>query len=255
MRTIPGALLSAIPLRLLKSMYDRAYVTSTSLTVFPGCAGSIEHAILCRVCDLFAVEGPAPIHVSVVPLRTGLTVPHVESTSGDQQLLGEGTIAVCRYLGRLHRFHPLDPSAAVTVDSALELLGEVLAFLGTVENPARMFAPETDLYNQIGWFRTVYIPGVLLRLDAFQYRATGESNAVLPWLGGMDAQSIADVCWAAALQWICDKYHVDVHASTELVHVTPWLCRALVCDRDRPGDSDASDDDGFEHLSTHTSST
>ena len=236
-------LLAAAHVGALKSLYDREYVTPASLVVYPGGDTSLEGAMLRRVCNLCV--GGARVELSDAPLRAGLSAPHVARASGDGEIIGEGAIAICRFIGRLHRVHPLDPAAAVSVDSALELLGEVLTFLTVLENPARLFAPEADVAGQAAWFRTVYMPGVLWRLEALQERAMGESRS-FAWIAGMDSESVADVCWASAMTWLHRHQYVDLGACTGLSYVSRWCALALGVDG---GDSEGSEDGDASEVS------
>lgn len=81
-----------------------------------------------------------------------------------------GWMAVCRYLGRLGRIYPVDPLNAAHVDTWLETLAPLIIKDGG---------------------------GTLPCLAVLEAALDSQDE---PWLGGMDAPSLADACWLGALE-------------------------------------------------------
>lgn len=121
-----------------------------------------------------------------------------------------GWAAVCRYLGRLWRLHPVHPANAAHVDSALEILQELVA---------RLHGAGPD----------AFIATAIRTLDA-RLACTPEG----PWLEGMADPTVADVCWAGALEWLAQN-GADV-AWEGNSHVARWWL--VLHDLDPPSETD-----------------
>ena len=131
---------------------DLAHPLPEHIEVSVGPSGSLQQYMVVYV--VAAVDG---IHGRVQTVE-GDTV-----TLRDDYGSATGTLAVCRYLGRLWRLYPVDPHNALCADEWLEMLGQ--------------------------------------RIDASALSCLEESLEGRTFLGGFVALSIADVCWHAALCW------------------------------------------------------
>lgn len=172
------SLLQRLCLYLKHRILDCAHPLPRRIEVFPGPPGTIERAIVEAVMA----------RVGIVELRAWHKGDERPTVWVDDSEVGvSGCFAVCRYLGRLWRFHPTTPESALMVDGSLELLAQFLQPLGKV-----------DVANHVCAFATE----LELRLEAHDGDA--------PWLEGFEKETVADVCWHAAFTYIFRDHHVDL---------------------------------------------
>lgn len=184
--------------RLKHALLDFVHPPPHALDVFPGTPGTIEYTITQRVLREMCDED-ITINVTLQSVRIGkpaVWLPSNTQTDGDYS---RGCIAVCRYLCRLARLYPVHPGNALCIDRSLDELVELI-------NAVKGLQEQDDAYFS-------------RFLVALESRMTDDAL----WLEGMDALSMADLCWSGALQYICKVTGKDIvvpHASQ-----TPRLVR------------------------------
>ena len=165
---------------------EQAHPLPDVLEVALGPEGSLERCIVVYVvAEVDGIDGRVRIvHDAPVALR-----------DDDGEVCG--TIAVCRYLGRLWRLYPINPRGALAVDGMLELLASFCL-------PYRILAPDAPSYEH-----------ERAHLDTLEARLAASDT---PWMESFDAPTIADVCWHAAMHWLRGR-----DAAEERPHLGRWL--------------------------------
>lgn len=153
----------------------------TGLTVYPGVKGSLQAAITLGVTS--AVDIPGMVVSSNAPDDTDeRTCVWID---GEKHF---GYFAVCRYLGRLWRLHPVTPESALVVDSLLDLMS-------TFNRP---FLCEKMVHKE---FTREHLMAYTGELDA--YMKHGD------YLGNMEAMSLADVMWYSCIKHVLHTNDID----------------------------------------------
>jgi hypothetical protein len=117
---------------------------------------------------------------------------------GDEEV-ARGVFAVCRYLGRLSRLYPTNPLGAASVDTVLEQLYHLA--LG-----------EDEITRWV-------VQAHLVALD--ERLVDGEA-----WLENLDAFSLADACWAGALEWAEQELDTPMcDLMTDVPDLAAWWAR------------------------------
>lgn len=147
-----------------------------------------------------------------------------------------GTIAVCRYLGRLTKLHPSTPESALVVDGSLELLHECMQSLGEgtiIHPPTPSDTEEEDATAdpESPHQKTVHRVLKLLeeRLD----------TTVDEWMD-LNGIALSDVCWFEALRWFDQKKLLPEEQDLYLGHplVFDWYQMMLATETTPSGKSD-----------------
>ena len=160
---------------------DRAHPLPIALRLALGPPDSLDAAILKHTIDVFGIPC-----LSLVD--TTEPIPQLWIDDADTPV--EGTITIARYLGRLWRYHPIDPHNAAVVDASLERL--------------QRFVLHDSAYST---------HDVLTRLErAFE-------NQEGPWMDDMRSMSVADVAWAGAVTWLDSTVEIPW---VEFPHVAAW---------------------------------
>ena len=172
---------------------DRAHPLPTALRVYPGPPGTLAYAVtravLARVGGLEGLQERG----------ADAALPAVWVEEGEEQV--EGLTAVARYLGRLWRLYPCKPESALHVDASLDLLAR---FAHEAE------ASTSNLPSLVASYARV-LEARLARL------ARGDV-----WMEGMDACSLADVCWQGVFVWARSVDAWDLFGEEELPHLAVW---------------------------------
>lgn len=168
---------------------DVAHPLPTEIRVFAGAPGSIEEAVLSRLIQTCRLDHLARVPVNVSSMACA-GEPDIHVTHASTETVAVGFLAICRYLGRLWRLYPVHPEHALLVDSNLEILS-------SYTKPLRV--------PMDGSVLSQHTRSALTKLDGRLSENTGEV-----WLGDLNAPSVADHCWFAALQWI--GMRIDVSA-------------------------------------------
>ena len=185
------------------TILEYAHPMPCAIRVYPGERGSLYRAIVMDLVDVCALS---QLEVVETPERSRPTIWI------DNEAPATGCITVCRYLGRHWRLLPVNPTTCAAVDSSLELLQSFL----------HPFVAET-LTESIHMCDHVAVFASLLE-DSF---AVGESQH----LNGFDADTLADVCWAATWKHVMDMEGVTLD-SEEYPNLYSWMEHQGVVDTD-----------------------
>lgn len=195
--TPPISWTTALSRRVKHTVLDYAHPMPETMYVYAGAPGSLERSIVRGVLAVAPIpglveSGPGEGENERVPMvwvgEDGVGMP--------------GCLAACRYLGRLWRLYPTEPTAALCVDTALDQLSDVL----------EMDEQDSDDVKEV--FK--------VHLQLLQDRLGRYPNA--QHLEELDAPSLADVCWVAALRWILYKLDKTelLDADQEFPNVAAW---------------------------------
>lgn len=217
MFTYLTSLLTSFCLYVKHWVLDHAHpFPSTGLTVYPGVKGSLQAAITLGVTSAVAIPGMV---VSSDPPddadeRTCMWI------DGERHF---GYVAVCRYLGRLWRIHPVAPDSALVVDSLLDLMS-------TFNRP---FLCEKMVHKE---FVREHLIAYIGELDAYlereDYLGNMEAMPLEPdaylerggYLGNMEAMSLADVMWYSCIKHVLhtNDIHDDFYDENERANFHTW---------------------------------
>lgn len=182
---------------------ELAHPTPTYLQIYPGVPNSLHRRLVIDVVDACSI---AEVELVETPERTRPTL----WIDGDAPV--EGCMAVCRYLGRLMRLLPVNPVSCARVDASLELLQSfVHAVTSSEEGGGEERASRVAVFAS-------------LLEDSF------ESHASTKHMDGFNADTLADVCWAAAWKHVVDGS--DVPSVEEYPNLRSWMAHQNVVARE-----------------------
>ena len=176
------------------TILEYAHPMPATIRVYPGEAGSLYRAIVMDVVEVCALS---QIEVVETPERSRPTLWI------DNDAPVSGCMTVCRYLGRHWRLLPVNPATCATVDSSLELLQSFMyPFV------AETFTESIQMCDHVAVFSS-------LLDNSFAVGETGHMN-------GFEADTLADVCWAAAWKHVMDTEGVSLGAE-EYPNLHAWM--------------------------------
>ena len=185
------------------TILEYAHPIPRAVRVYPGETGSLYRSI---VMDLVNVCALPQLEVVETPERSRPTLWI------DNETPVAGCITVCRYIGRHWRLLPVNPTTCATVDSSLELLQSFMyPFV------AETFTESIQMCDHVAVFAS-------LLEDSF---AVGETQH----LNGFEADTLADVCWAAAWKHVMDMEGVTLD-SEEYPNLYAWMEHQGVVDKE-----------------------
>jgi hypothetical protein len=135
-------------------------------------------------------------------------------------------MTVCRYFGKQWRLLPVNPATCAAVDSSLELLQ---SFMYPIV--ADLVSQPAQLSNHVATFCS-------LLEDTFRF------DDVCHHLDAFDADTLADLCWAAAWRHVIYKHQITID-EVEYPRLYEWMQYQNVVSYD-----DDTEDDQSEESST-----
>lgn len=154
--------------------------------VYMGSPDTVEHSVVHRVMQHVMHLPGMEAHEEAPASASSLHAPAV--WTGASTGVATGCLTVCRYLGRLWKLYPATPESALHVDASLELLKRLMMALMEEGGVSQMIAHTR---------RALHVLEARLDEEAL-------------WLESMDQCSLADVCWAGALEWVREMSGTDV---------------------------------------------
>lgn len=124
-----------------------------------------------------------------------------------------GTMPLCRFLGRIYRLTPTDPRDSALIDTTLDDLS-LLLVAGAAEESGE--SPHSVLVRPGAHGTHAAHLALLDQLSAYLAEGTAHLN-------GMDSESLADVLWKAAVQWLIAQGYLNEDDVLARANVHLWL--------------------------------
>ena len=198
------------------TILEYAHPVPKSIRIYAGDEGSLHRSIVTELVESCAFE---QLTLVDCPERSRPTLWI------DDDLPVSGCMTVCRYLGRLWRILPVNPTTCVSVDSSLELLQSFMyPFVADTFDEDKL-----QMCDHIAVFATILE-------DTCAYGETKHLN-------GFESDTLADICWSAAWKHVMEKEGVTL-PSSDYPNLHEWMIHQEMLDDET--EDDEEEDEGEE---------